>query len=151
MLSIFKIVEIRWAIVITVMPLQSSDMVLCSSEAVWVSTLAVHSSKQRTWKFIRVSHICSLWKLLSPYWNQPHVLYVLKIQENVNCFFIFFTTGYIGIVRLLILKLFIGHSRMGLLLSPYWNQPHVLHWDCFFIKKCALFLYILGMIWYPSL
>lgn len=37
----------RWAMVMTVTPLHSLDIALCSKEAVWTSMLAVHSSRQR--------------------------------------------------------------------------------------------------------
>lgn len=60
MLSMFNTMEMRWAIVITVMPLHSVDMAFCITEAVWVSTLAVHSSKHSTWKSQYCQHSISL-------------------------------------------------------------------------------------------
>lgn len=49
-----RTVEILWAMVITVIPWQwSLDIAFCNLEAVWVSILAVHSSRQRTLEHLR--------------------------------------------------------------------------------------------------
>lgn len=53
----------RWAMVMTVTPLHSLDIVLCSREAVWVSMLAVHSSRHRIFDDLsraRARHISCL-------------------------------------------------------------------------------------------
>lgn len=47
MLSKSRTVEMRWAMVITVTPLHSLDIVLWSKEAVWTSMFAVHSSRHK--------------------------------------------------------------------------------------------------------
>lgn len=49
MWSMATTVEMRWAIVTVVLLLHSLTIAFRSLEAVWVSTFAVHSSKQSTW------------------------------------------------------------------------------------------------------
>lgn len=66
-LSMFRTMAMRWAIVTTVISLHSLEIVFTIIDAVWVSTLAVHSSRQS---------ICrNRW----PWWGESEVIKCLLL------------------------------------------------------------------------
>lgn len=96
--SISSTVEIRCAIVKTVVSWHSMEMAFCRTNAVCVSTLAVHSSKQSICKKdtlsiqqCRLGQATKLHHNNKPYYSQPSELSYLgfSTEHNKSAFSIF--------------------------------------------------------------